>query len=367
MLYRNVYLQDNFRLANAGTRTVDVNIQDPITSFWVKFQCTNGATSNKQNSLARNISAIELIDGADVLYSMTGVEAFARAAYTMGKIPRVDVSEGAGSVHAVCIPMLFGTHEGDKVRSFDPTRFTNPQLRFSWNLATVNAVGAAGFAGANLDLSVVAHVMDGAPKPSSFLMHKQVYTWTSAAAGWEYIDLPTDYPYQGMLLHGVLAANPWHWIWDQIRINCDGGKFIAMNQRGWDLEHQLQDLYGRFAYRHEFYCQNANQLQMLLREDEAPSFTVSGLNDITHEYTNAGSGEGNFLAQAGGVNLVADTIFFADVTGYNPYDCVYLPFGDQRDASDWFPATMFKGVKLEVRGGVNAAADSLVITQDRTY
>lgn len=366
-LYRKYYVQDNFRLGDAGTRTVDVNIQDPITAFWIKFQSRNGATANKNNLLPQCISSIQLIDGADVLYSLSGQQAYALAAYQLGQMQENIFDESAGDPQTFSFPMMFGTKFGDKARSFDPRRFKNPQLRFTWNLAAINAVGVNGFVTNTLDLSVLADVMEGAPTPSHFLMHKEIYTWTSAAAGWEYIDLPMDFPYRGMLLRGVKASTIWHWIFDQLRMNCDGGQHIAMNIRGWDLMNWLATLLPVFHYTHCFRCTNGATLELVLRDHESLQLQCDAVVDTNTTYSNSGWGSGPVQTRTGGAIGAGNMKFYADVQGRNPFDCAYVPFGDQQDPADWFPTKSFKGIRMEVRGGVAAAANSLVLTQDRPY
>jgi len=367
MFYRQTYLADNFTLPDAGSRTFDLNVTDPVTALWIKFQATNGGTSNQANTLAQCISAIEVIDGADVLFSLDGAEALAMASFEQKAMPRQEVSEIPGDVFTLCVPIRFGRFLGDPQYALDPARFVNPQIRISWNLATITAVGATGFLTATLAVSIVAHVMEGAPAPSGFLMAKEIYSWTSAAAGTEYIDLPTDYPYRGMLLRGVLAANDWHWMFDQVRINCDGGKFVAMNQRGWDLVNQMTMIYPRFQYRHDFYTHNNVTVQPILKTYEELTATPASIDDCVLAYTNAGSGQGAIRVFTAGAADGTDRRVLANVDGYNPYGCLYLPFGQQNVPGDWFPAKTFRGVKLEIRGGVNTALMYVALVQERSY
>ncbi len=367
MLYRKYYVQDNFRLGDAGTRTIDVNIQDPITAFWIKFQSRNGATVNKANLLPQCISSIQLIDGADVLYSLSGQQAYALAAYQLGQMQENIFDESGTDPQTFSFPMMFGTKFGDKARSFDPRRFKNPQLRFTWNLAAVNVIGANGFLGGDLALSVLADVMEGAPTPQAFLMHKEIYTWTSAAAGWEYIDLPMDFPYRGMMLRGVKANTVWHWIFDQLRMNCDGGQHIAMNIRGWDLMNWLATQLPIFHYTHCFRVSDGDTIQCVLRDHESVQLEVDAVADTTTLYTNAGWGSGAVATRTTGAAGAANMKMYADIQGRNPFGCAYIPFGDQADPADWFPTRSFKGIRMEIRGGVVNSANSLVLTQDRPY
>lgn len=367
MLNRRTYIADNQGLGDAGTMTFDINVQDPVTALWLKFQLTNGATENIFNTLAPCISVIEVIDGADVLWSLTGAKAMALACKQLGFMPRQEVSELGGAVVSFTVPVMFGRYFGDTEYSFDPTRFTNPQLRITWNLNTVRAVALTAFATGTLQVSIVAHVMAGAPTPSHFLMAKEAYSWPSVAAGTEFIDLPTDYPYRAMIFRGVLIHNPWHWMWDQIRLNCDGGKFIAMNERGWDLENQLTMMIERLHYKHAYRVWNGATMHSILGELEVPTLQSFGTADMVIEYSSTGAGTGTTTVLTGGVAQAAHVNAEAEVFGWNPYDCVIMPFGRADVPADWFPATTFQGIRLEVRAGVNAALMSLAIVQDRTY
>jgi len=367
MFYRKTYLADNQVLADSGTVTIDVNVTDPITAIWLKFQCVNGATSNKANTLAECVSAVEVIDGADVIYSLDGAEALALACYQLGRMPRQEVSEVGGDVFSLTFPIMFGRHLGDPTYAFDPRKFVNPQIRISWNLGTVRAVALTAFATGTLRLSAVAHIMEGTPVPSKLLMSKELYSWTSVAAATSYIDMPVDYPWRGLLLRGLLANNNWHWMWDQLRLNCDGGKFVAMNERGWDVVNQMSMMYERFKYKHGFRLVNGDTVQCLLKTHENLMGTLDALADSTITYSNAGWGSGAIALFTNGAGVAALTTLYAEVHGHNPYGCLYLPFGQQDDPADWFPAPTFRGVKFEVRAGVNTALMYVVVVQDRSY
>ena len=128
MLYRRTYLESRTSLGNSGQRVTDINVRDPITALWVEFRCANGATDNVANLLSQCVSAIEVIDGAKVLYSLDGCEALALSAYHLGRLPDQLVSEWGGVTQNLSIVIPFGRYEGDTELSFDPTRFVNPQV-----------------------------------------------------------------------------------------------------------------------------------------------------------------------------------------------------------------------------------------------
>lgn len=366
MLYRKTYLESRTVLANAGERTTDVNVLDPVTVLGVEFRCANGATSNIANLMADCIEAIEVIDGSNVLYSLDGHEALAMACPQLGRMPDQLVSETPLVTQNLLVPIMFGRYVGDTELSFDPTRFKNPQVRIKWNLATNQAVGTAGFATGGLRYTLLAHVMEGAPAPRGFLMHKQHYTYTTAA-GVEYIDLPNDYPYRGLLLRGDLAAYALYSVISRLKLNCDAGKFVPFDMRMTDLMRANSMLYGPYSYQHGLYVSDDTTVFFILKYDERLAFTMYSLDDCVFRYTNESMGEGKLYVDSTGSAETTDYVVKAAVSGYSPFRTIYLPFGRQDDPADWFPAPQFGSVRLEATGAVAAGTGYVCLSQERAY
>jgi hypothetical protein len=57
----------------------------------------------------------------------------------------------------------------------------------------------------------------------------------------------------------------------------------------------------------------------------------------------------------------------ASVHGFCPFGYIYIPFGDQADPSDWFPAPAFGSIRLEAKGAVASGSCALALVQDRPY
>lgn len=367
MLYQRVYLEKDRSMADSGEYTVDITPRDPITMMWVKFQALNGGTANKSNPLAGCINSVEIIDGADVLFSLDGYEAFALAAYHMGRLPAAIVDEDAGQSQTVSLPIFFGRFLGDTELAFDPTKFRNPQVRVNWNLANVNAVGANGYLTARMELSIIAEVMSGAPSPSGVLSAKERYTYTTTAGGTEYIEMPTDEIWRKLLLRGVLARNPWHWIYDVVKLSCDGGKFIPVDMRGWDMLNQLNLTHPRFNYQMKGRVIDNDFLEVCLMHDEVITPVSDGTGDTVYEVVYQGGGGVNMHAQTAGVPAAANVNYYAPVSGYLPFKLLSVPFGKQQEIGDWFPAPAFGSIRLEVRGGVALSSNFIALQTVRSY
>lgn len=363
MLHRYTYLEKDLALADSGEKTVNVNVRDPVTCLWVEVRNTNGASYNHHNPIHASISTIELIDGADVLFSLDGYQAWALACADLGFAPLQKFSALGGDVQSMAIPIMFGRWIGDTEYSLDPTRFRNLQLRIKYNFGTASATTYVTLSGT---LTVIADVMEGAPSPSKLLMRRQQYTWTSAV-GTEYIDLPTNNVIRGVMYRSYLASYHPFGIVSDLKITCDAGKYVPLDLGVEDLLYQLMLKQPKLEYRISDHLQHGSTFYSYLTELEDVAMICEQANvDATvgynnYEYGNQTVNMYNAGVAAGYLNVGAH------VHGFCPFGYIYIPFGDQYDPSDWFPAPTFGSIRLEAKGAVAAGSCALVLVQDRPY
>lgn len=363
MARRFTYLEKDKSLGNSGEHTVDITIQDPITQIWVEMRCNNGASWNHANPMHLNIDALEIIDGSTVLWSLDGAEMLGMVSQILGYMPYQRVCEIPNDPQSLALPILFGNFLGDVERSFDPRRFVNPQLRVKWNLANVNAVGATGFADSGLTMTAIAEVMEGAPAPTRMLSAKEVYTYT-AAAGTEYIELPRDYPYKGLMIRPVATTSHWYEVISNLKLNVDGSKWVPFDIGGEDLQYLLFQRTPMLHYRHLFHCKSGDTIYPILKEVENLMAINEESYDMTHSYINYEYGQQSIYMYNAGTATTSYFNMGAMVTGYFPFHCVYIPFGDPNKPEEWFQAQQFGSVRLELTG-LLARSVYVCLLQDR--
>jgi len=367
MMYRKAYLESRRVLADSGEVTVDVTVRDPVTALWVEVRATNGSTNNQANTVAQNVSAIEVIDGSNVLYSMSGEEAVAWSAYYAGRMPLQLIDENPSTVQdlSICIP--WGRFLGDTTYALDPSRFTNLQVRVKWNLASVTAMGATGFESGTGQLTVVAEVMEGAPTPVAYLMAKEHYTSAGASSGVDYVDLPRDHSYAWLLLRAYKAATAINGVISQVKLNADASKVIPFDLRMTDLLRDMGRGRGRFTYRHSFHETNGDTLYTLLKFSETVGLVPCDVNDCVAGYNHVGYGSGGLRLYTAGVAETVDRRILAQVGGWCPYGVVGIPFGDGFTPGDFFPVDAFGSVRLELTQAAAPATIAVCLVQARSY
>jgi len=367
MLYRDAYIQNGYVMADSGEVTFDVNLRDPISELWFYFNNTNGATHNVANFLAECISAIEIIDGSKVLCSLDGRQALALACFEMGAMPYQVVSELPGNPVEFAVPIRFGRWLYDPDLAFDPTRFLNPQIRVKWDMAAINAVGATGYLSDYGRLTIIAKVMEGGASPTGLLVPKEQYSFTSAASGITYIDLPTDYPYRSLLIRAAKASSYWDQILSHLKLNCDAEKYIPFDLDGFDFLFNSLRENGRFSYRHVFHAKSGDTIYPLLKYEENVNLISEQFNDCVFKYPNYGYGNAAITMYVAGAASSNYNNVGAMVQGSCPFGYAFNPFGEPTDPSTWFPAAQFKSVRLELTNATADATADVVSVQAMPY
>jgi len=193
MYYREVVIQDAMAIVGAQTITRDINVTDPISKLSVIYRKTN-TDSTPVAHPGKMMINITVCDGADVLFSMNGMDAQAMAMYTdnkqIGSI--INYVNGQGSTQVAEIK--FGRWLYDEKLALDPKRFNNLQIKCQMT----PALGGSG--GANGTLEIYCHCFDEKViEPIGWLFNKEIYSYLPVANAWNYIDLPTDYPIRAVM------------------------------------------------------------------------------------------------------------------------------------------------------------------------
>lgn len=368
MRYRHAYIENNKVLANSGTEVIDINVKDPITELLIQVYALNHTSGNVQSPIARCISKIELVDGSDVLFSLSGQQARALYYFESGHMPARKFNEKWANNQTDHIPIRFGRFLGDPAFAFDPTKFTNPQLKITWDLETVNTIDSDGFATGTGRLTVVATIMEeAAAAPTGFLMNKEHYSFTTTDSGDENIDLPTDYPYRKLLVRSYIAANEMAAVITQLKLSVDQDKFVPFDLRATDLVRMMEDWFGVARQELTFLGDHADTRE-LWQDMEIGAWgnlhsDMQGVLNLGDSW--AGRVTLSIRDMAGATMTAAYGSIYS--TARCPESTFCYPFGRQDLIEEAFQAPAFGSVRLVLTQDVAAAAASVMLQQIRSY
>ena len=367
MRYRDAVIETGKTLDDTGTLVKDMAIQDPVSAIELEFHATNYSDGNDDNFISDVITKIEIVDGSDVLYSVNQSELEALHFYKTGRTPVLFPSEWiSGQQRHACL-LLFGRHLWDKEYAMDFTRYRNPQLKITSNLAAIRSVGSLGFTTNTLTANIVAKVMEDMPaKPTKYLMNKEIITWTSGTSGDKRIDLPRDYVYRMLMARLWVEGSHIAEVVTNLKLTCDTDKFILFDRNLHRVDEEAFMRFGRCTLKHDCYrhhgedirtlCNRENDLQMQFADD-----TTSG---IAYQRWAWCSQVRVQMYETGGAIEYDDRKLTCIESGHALHATLPIPFGEMDDPETWFDPTKYGKVEWVGTEGV-AAACALVLEQVR--
>lgn len=359
MKYRTTHLLAEKTMSGSGTEVIDVKVKQPISRIIIAWRVTMaGHGMNGYPHL--DIPKIELVDGSDVLHSLDGGENQALCIYDR-KVGTMNHGQWLNACSGYSTYGIdFGRFLHDPLLALDPEKFTNLQLKISYNVALMDTGASTAY------LEVWAEVFDEKViTPIGFLMAKEHYSWSLSAAGaYEYIQLPTDHPFRKMLIQGYkIGIEPWYQV-IEARLDEDNESKIPFD---WDLEDYHRVRKGMKPMVEE-------QLIGVAKTDSSNVFYVTP-TDYYSVFSGIGVNSAYFSTgtwQKGGkftpVSSSGDLFFMAMVHGWLPNHCFEFPFGDPQDIEDWYDVTKLGSLRLRLKSGSGTSGDvNAILQQLRRY
>jgi len=367
MQYRNIELYFEQALDDVGTKIIDLRTSDPISAIRFNFRGTNGTSYNKDNRLDDVITKIELVDGSDQLISLTLKEVQALQFRSTGRLPRYRPSEGASAVSDMSGMLMFGRYLWDPEYYMDLSKFRNPQLKITTNIAAVAALSATAFATGTLKVTMdLLTIPEGAVAAKGFVMAKNIYGFTSGTSGDEHIDMPMDYPYIGLLLRAYTLGNDIDENISRLKINCDAGKFIPVDKKVIDLYRREQDDLGSAMIEYIIFRRLDDVVTHIINHDPIISLQASARATlIAADYSYSGRFPIRIDTHAG-VGISTDADIYMRVTGGCPHSTVYVPMGLRALPETYFDPKKFGDIDLVLTQAA-ASAVAVVLEQLRPY
>ncbi len=354
----------NYRIASilpsegadaAATKTLDLRIADPISRITVQMKGLNNGNDPTAHP-AKMITKIEVVDGSDVLFGLSGLEAQALNYYDKGYMPHT-VLNYQNDVYAIAtFDIDFGRFLYDPILALDPTKFTNPQIKITHNLALGGSVPNAA------NLSVFAHIFDQKDvSPTGFLMSKEQYSYTLEASAKEQIDLATDYPYRKILLKSLSdTLQPWEQ-YNQIKLSEDNDRKVVINEEKVSDLLKLLQMWPPFTEQIRATVTAETELLYCAAAYEK-AVSILGVGGVATAYLNDTYGSSVSVTDAtgGAIELL--------VNGLAPHGSFCIPFGVQSDLADWYKVADIGSLRTTITAGGSASGTcELTSQQMRSY
>ena len=359
MNYRHVELLGLKTISADQTETLDIDLSDPISRITLDLRVTNGAGASATGHPAQAVTLIELVDGSEVLYSLTGLCAQALDIYNTGVHPRGGWFNYLTTTETdMMIAIDFGRFLYDPILAFDPKKFRNPQLKITHDIS------AGGMNPSACKLAIHAEVFDEKQiTPTGFLMTKEVKSWSGTANDIEYTDLPLDYPYRKLLVQGLKRGAPPGWVLGNIKLSEDQDKKILFNEN-------FRDLIFGLGRENAFLSELLTASGALTAKTGycTPTMDVMGVGNQWRDDT-AGGDVATYNGDGGSYQWISevDQNTVHHIAGWAPHGVLCIPFGDQMTPEDWYNVSGIGNLKMTVTDGQTTTNSKIFVQQNRKY
>jgi hypothetical protein len=342
----------------AGTKVVDLDMSDPITRLSVLMKMTNNGSVPTDHP-AKVLKKIELVDGSDVLASLSGMEAQALNFFGAGTQGYANLIYIDNVMAIIQFDLYFGRYLYDPDFALDTSKFKNPQLKISHDLSL------GGSAPDALEIRVRADVFDGkSVSPQAFLMAKELMSYTLVASANQYIDLPTDFPVRMLMLMSRAGAKAPYEQFNQIKLSEEQDKKTILEGYTSDFQKVIEGNYPLWIDLIYGISAAAGRDHMITPTFDAyPSLTSEAVNEAIYQgaFTNGGTKK-IYGASAGN--------FFGIFSGRCPHGALPIPMGNLNDPTDWWDVTQLANARLKITAGssCDTTAPMVIVTQQaRSY
>lgn len=358
MLYRLANILSTEALSTSGTKVIDLTLKDVISRLNIDVYGVNNGTTPTAHP-ANIVSKIELVDGSDVLCSISGYEALALFYYQTGRTPFVINNYQDNEWCRCMFSINFGRWLYDPMIGFNPAKHKNPQLKITYTLANGGSTPDAG------GLKVTADVFDEkVVAPIGFLTAKEVVSYTMAASANEYIDMPTDHIYRSMLILGKGANNTTEMQYSNIKLSEDNDKRVPIDEG----RATLAKLYGAMhppISEHFVKAGAAGAVRTFCMTSYEGAISATPRETLVGDFvaTQPASGATNITSAAGAT-------IHGIITGFMPCGALQIPFGDPTDPADWYDVTKIGNLRNTITAGSGASSNNtcqIVTEQLRKY
>lgn len=359
MKYRgtNIFAQKSY--AADFTELIDINLADPVSEIAINYQGYNASGSAGATAhWSKCITKVELVDGSDVLFSLSGLELYALGWLHYKKAPAQWLHYFGSNYFVITLRIPFGRWLWDPMLALRPRAFKNPQLRIQSTMA------AGGVAPTATKLDVWALCFDEkTPTPIGLLTAREIKQYTMGDASHEYTDLPMDQIIRKIMVKALVAGTEANQVLAHLKLSEDNDRHVILDADsdvvGWLFPEENIKITEGWYFQNDgsqrsYYCTPTSKVYAAACEYVAAAagyFAVYDGDGGRLKIDGSGTGNGNVL-----------------VEGYYPNGVISVPLGNQDDIDDWFDPTGLKNLQLDLKSASSMTNTcEIIIQQLRPY
>jgi len=341
MKHRTVLLVSAESILTAGTKTLNISTKDIISRITVIVRLTNSSWVPTGHPVL-TVPTVQLVDGSEVLFSMSGAYAQAMAFYGTMKQPFNYINYTDNGLAVAEIPIYFGRHLWDREFGLDPKRHNNLQLKITHSYLLGGAV----------------------PSPMGMMRAESLWSQTLVANTNYRIDLPTDHDIR-LLLPAVFSNSEEPDInIDSVRLTENAGKNILFDMGTLELLQMFERNWPVWSEHYEGRPTGGTSQTIYVTPCKDVLFAIHPSIDTDSVINTEWSG-GN--ARVIDSSITATLVGM--VHGRSPHGVFPLPLGEIDKPDSWWKIARegSRDALLRTGGGDTSAVFELLMQQMKPY
>lgn len=359
----------------SGTETIDL----PETGILSQVDCqVRHKSAYSDNTMLPNYLAIKkielLVDGSTVVKSLTARQAMALMWYNGGPFSTNNNYMSVGNVNVAYdnFPLYLGRFAGDTKAGLDLARYSNPQLKITWDVSQTSVDGVtydANTTDPSFTYNIMAKIIDGIPAgfTNRYVQSREINAYNPAASGETTTELPRGYDLKGIMIGSRYKSYAWNAALDHVKLDFDNGKWLPIDM---DYENLAQAFKGWFPKPCIY--------NTWLKHASGDDFDSCMMQVASLSYAGAGSNVYHCLwgvfefpiytmsiySHDGSENTSATDVFYS-VVGWGPMQTLYIPMEQLTDGvTDVVRTTDYGRIDLKIETASASTSDTTRIVAE---
>lgn len=222
---------------SSGVETIDLPEKGILNEVIIQIRSKKAYSDNIMKPDYHILRKVELlVDGSTVVKSLSGRQILALMYYNGGPFSTTNTYQAQANHNIVYseFPLYLGRFAGDTKAGLDLARYSNPQLKLTWNTADETIDGVA-FDGNSSDptftYNIMAKIIDGIPSGfiNKYVQSREIKSYNPASTGEEPTQIPRGFDLKGIMIGSRYSSIAWNAAFDNVKLDFDNGSWVPID------------------------------------------------------------------------------------------------------------------------------------------
>lgn len=360
----------------SGTETIDLPETGILSEVEIQIRCARSDDTSPVLPFFHILTKVELlVDGSTVVKSLSGRQIRALMYYGDGPFgiqTGYMYTSSSNKAYGQFI-LYLGRFQGDTKYGLDLSRYSNPQLKLTWDTTLTSIDGityqAAG-SSPTFTYNIMCKILDGIPAgfTNKYIQSREIDSYNPAASGETNTEIPRGYPLRGIMLGSRYDSKAWYSAMDHVKLDFDNGKWLPIDMDYENLAAAFRSWYPKpCEWGGWIYLASADNIdtRMLQYDTMTCGAVTTGIGTIARDGFEFPLYEIAIVDHDNVAISHREYGSYIHFTGFGPHQTIYIPMSQLLDgAQEAIDTTQYGRIDFKVTtSGYSASATTRVVAE----